>query len=341
MLTYKNIIKKRFILTVLSILPIQGQGSTFDCNKEITNIEKLICSNNQLSFLDEILNVAYQRALITSINEKKLKKTQQNWLIHRNNCTNENCLNDIYWNQIKWLSQQPRAQMKYELVMSKDDSICNQALKSFNKHINEEYPPPPPTFIQIDYRIHSPVEISPQWKKLGNSSAWITEVDIDWDGKQQTILKDSIIDSGEKASVFFDISDKLLSNFTLDKYNRVIISDIYSLEKSYSSGTFGNPLYDKTYMPYKGVTNITPDKFDVIILKQRPYITFVSIDYLDKIGNTFFEDWSERKWRIISQYYPYENKSSIYGKHSFQNELKDVCYFILIKNTKTIKRYTL
>jgi hypothetical protein len=76
----------------------------------------------------------------------------------------------------------------------------------------------------------------------------------------------------------------------------------------------------------------------VLVLNQKPYITFVSNNYIDKIGNNFFEDWGERKWRIISQYIGYENKKAIQSKRSLQDRLKDICYFILIRNINYEKK---
>jgi uncharacterized protein len=208
-------------LTALFCLASTVNAASFDCEKSVTSVEKSICLNRELSELDEVLNVAYRRGLGISLNEKELKESQQKWLIRRNNCVNENCLADLYRSRIEWLSMQPRAAMKYKLVMSMDDSVCSQALDSFNNHLEEEYPPQPPAFIPTNYRKHAPAEVSPQWRKIGDSSTWVTEVDLDWDGKLQTILKDSRVDSGEKKSIFLDVFYDIELNFPLDKYNIV------------------------------------------------------------------------------------------------------------------------
>jgi hypothetical protein len=138
--------------------------------------------------------------------------------------------------------------MKYKLVMSKDDSVCSQALDSFNKHLNEEYPPQPPAFTPTNYRIHAPAEISPQWRQVEHSSAWVTAVDLDWDGKPETILKVWSLDRRERKitglDVMLDILPKPTENFSdrLSYLKTTFPPGTYFLQISYKSGSFGNPL---------------------------------------------------------------------------------------------------
>jgi hypothetical protein len=65
-----------------------------------------------------------------------------------------------------------------------------------------------------------------------------------------------------------------------------------------------------------------------LVVEKKAYLTFVSND----LSEDFFEDWSQRKWRIISQYLAYEDSKLIRDKRSRQDRLKDICYFVLIKN---------
>jgi|CXWL01.1.fsa_nt_gi uncharacterized protein len=312
------------------------QPASFDCDKVITKVEKLICSNSELSDLDEVLNAAYRRALITSLNENRINKTQKKWLTNRNYCSNKKCLDELYWSRIEWLSTQPRAPMKYKLVMSKDYSVCNQALDSFNKHLNEEYPSQPPAFTPTEYRKHVPTEISPQWRDGPfKGESWITEVDLDWDGTLKTVLKEWSLDRREKKDSGLDVMNGVVTTlhekFTdrLNYLEKTFSPDTYFLEESYGSGRFGKPQYDRTYIPQAGVTGIEAEQFDILTIKEKAYITFVSND----LGEDFFEDWSERKWRIISQYQIRENRKSVQGKIPLKDELKDICYFVLIRNT--------
>lgn len=327
-------IKRSIIAILLFCGASTVSAASFDCEKVLTTVEKSICLNSELSELDEVLNAAYRRGLITSLNEKELKESQQKWLVRRNNCVNEKCLADLYWSQIELLSKQPRAPMKYKLVMSKDDRVCAKSLDLFNKHLNEEYSPQPPAFTPTNYRIHVPAEISPQWREVDRRSAWVTEVDLDWDGKPETILKEWSLDRRERKITGLDImrddAPKLAENFS-DRLNYLITTfppSTYFLEKSYNSGNFGKPLYDKTYSPHVAMTGIEVEQFDVLVVEEKAYLTFVSND----LGEDFFEDWSQRKWRIISKYLAYENRASIRDKRNFKDQLKDICYFVLIKN---------
>jgi uncharacterized protein len=42
-------------------------GAAFDCTKAVTLVEQSICSNKQLSALDDSLGVAYKKALNISL----------------------------------------------------------------------------------------------------------------------------------------------------------------------------------------------------------------------------------------------------------------------------------
>lgn len=329
--------KKLAFIIILGwfVLGMPAQAASFDCDKTGTKVEKSICLNSELSELDEILNVAYRRGLITSLNEKELKESQQKWLAKRNRCPDEKCLAALYWNRVEWLSKQPRAPMQYKLVMSQDDSVCSPALDSFNKHLNEEYPLQPPAFTPTNYRKHVPAEISPQWREgPSKGRSWVTELDLDWDGKAETILKEWSLDRRERKNtgldVMLDVVPKPAEIFSdrLSYLKTTFPPGTYFLQRSYNSGSFGKPLYDKTHSPQTGVTGIEAEQFDVLLVKGKAYLTFVSND----LGEDFFEDWSKRKWRIISQYLAYENSKSIRDKRSRQDRLKDICYFVLIKN---------
>jgi uncharacterized protein len=117
--------KKTLLLLTLTLTFLFP--ASFDCRKAKTDVEKLICSNEELSKLDEELNPLYEQArIITShigieYNQKRdedeiiilhpnVKKTsvyknQLSWLQKRDNCKDEDCIKTLYSNQTKHLSE--------------------------------------------------------------------------------------------------------------------------------------------------------------------------------------------------------------------------------------------
>ncbi len=78
---------------------------SFDCTKASTVIEKLICSNKDLSDADANLAQAYKNALNSATDKTLLKKSQREWLKNeRNNCSDVPCLLQSYKNRINQLS---------------------------------------------------------------------------------------------------------------------------------------------------------------------------------------------------------------------------------------------
>ncbi len=94
--------KKSFFQLIAVIgLSIYGEGlkaASFDCEKAYSAMEKLICSNDYVSDLDEELGQAYKEALIKYADKKDmLARQQRNWLKWiRSQCTDPSCLNTLY-----------------------------------------------------------------------------------------------------------------------------------------------------------------------------------------------------------------------------------------------------
>lgn len=93
---------KGLIFIVLGCLALSAQAASFDCGKASTHIEKLICSDPDLSKLDEKLGEDYQGALGKADEEQKqlLLTEQRHWLKHtRNVCQDITCLKLAYWSR--------------------------------------------------------------------------------------------------------------------------------------------------------------------------------------------------------------------------------------------------
>lgn len=81
-------------------------SASFDCTKTKSKIEKLICSDQNLSELDEELNDAYQKQLTSikniGLSPLSLIKDQRAWVkLIRNTCSDLSCLANVYPQRIK------------------------------------------------------------------------------------------------------------------------------------------------------------------------------------------------------------------------------------------------
>lgn len=91
-------------LITIFVIPSVIFAASFDCGKATSEIEKLICSNDELSKLDESLNEAYLRALNRTDIKQQTIKSQRQWLENeRNVCQNVECIKSAYETRIKEL----------------------------------------------------------------------------------------------------------------------------------------------------------------------------------------------------------------------------------------------
>jgi uncharacterized protein len=95
------------ILSVLTLLlfPIGANGASFHCQKSHTFIEHAICSNQQLSKLDEKLDKTYKKTLEMAVAPDLLKQEQRVWLTdERNVCQDVTCLKRVYKQRLESLA---------------------------------------------------------------------------------------------------------------------------------------------------------------------------------------------------------------------------------------------
>jgi Uncharacterized protein conserved in bacteria, putative lipoprotein len=98
-------IKHCFIVIVLLIFSVNSYGASFNCAKANTWPEKVICSNHQLSNLDDLLVSSYKKALSSTSHKESLKAAQKKWLESiRNACQNTACLKSDYSSRIAELN---------------------------------------------------------------------------------------------------------------------------------------------------------------------------------------------------------------------------------------------
>jgi uncharacterized protein len=99
-------------VTLLWILSgfITSQAASFDCLKATTKTEKLICSDPELSKLDELLFRTYKTAMAVSTSKNTVKLWQQTWLFSvRGSCNNADCLKKVYSSQIDEMKEYTKA----------------------------------------------------------------------------------------------------------------------------------------------------------------------------------------------------------------------------------------
>ncbi|MFH0783567.1 MAG: lysozyme inhibitor LprI family protein [Pseudomonadota bacterium] len=103
---YPAMAKIMMLIVALAIWPIpKAQAASFDCTKATTTVEKLVCSDAELSKLDEELATIYASALAATKYSDAVKKEQRIWLKARNNSCSENeCLRTMYINRKNGLS---------------------------------------------------------------------------------------------------------------------------------------------------------------------------------------------------------------------------------------------
>ncbi len=98
----------RATIAVIGFLCISSPfafAAGFDCTKASSAVEKLICSDSELSKVDEELSIIYSRALASSAKPAEFKKEEVNWIrTRRNPRLNKDSLLAEYKKRIQVLS---------------------------------------------------------------------------------------------------------------------------------------------------------------------------------------------------------------------------------------------
>ena len=88
-----------------------AHAASFDCKAAKSAVEKMICSDGNLSKLDEELTKAYAQALVVASDREALKREQRSWVrITRNRCLDVQCLSSTYRSRISSLEKRPPSQ---------------------------------------------------------------------------------------------------------------------------------------------------------------------------------------------------------------------------------------
>src|SRR5215813_3385692 len=88
------------ILCSLLAFHTGAEAASFDCGKAFTLMGKAICSNGELSGLDDTLASLYRQALSKPRAADRLNTSQRAWMQRRDACQNERCLKAAYTKRI-------------------------------------------------------------------------------------------------------------------------------------------------------------------------------------------------------------------------------------------------
>lgn len=90
------------ILLILSVR--HAEAASFDCTKATSISEKTVCSDPELSRLDDALTATYRSALNRVSDQKSLLNEQKHWLQIRDSCDTHRCTREVYERRIMALA---------------------------------------------------------------------------------------------------------------------------------------------------------------------------------------------------------------------------------------------
>lgn len=102
-------------------------AASFDCTKAATAVEKMICSDNELSALDSKLADTYRNGLRTAQRPEPIKDDQKAWLrMTRNRCSTVDCLQNAY---------KQRLQILTDITKTAPQSVPERILGDYKKTV--------------------------------------------------------------------------------------------------------------------------------------------------------------------------------------------------------------
>lgn len=144
-------------------------AASFDCVKAATKVEMMICTDPDISRLDEEMDTVFREWYGYADDTFELRRQQRKWLKERNKCTNIACLKQVYNMRIsdfKRLNSGPKPcfsllERDWPYVKSGHYPVCVDYLRNLNRFCNA---PPPTCKRKLDPEIHS---LSfPKWEEL-------------------------------------------------------------------------------------------------------------------------------------------------------------------------------
>lgn len=114
--------KSQLILAMLfSLVAFEAYAVSFDCKKARLRVEKTICSNRLLSYLDDLLASSYKKVLANTRNKRSLRRAQRSWLYKRNRCRTNSCIIQAYRSRTSELEKLAGNYSKYRSISGEYD----------------------------------------------------------------------------------------------------------------------------------------------------------------------------------------------------------------------------
>lgn len=141
-----NVAKHGLVLMTMGwlLLHTHVQAASFDCAKAGTSIERLICSESQLSKLDDDMGDAYRATLQFTQKTQELKRRQVEWIKERNRCQTVECLAAVYRKRIQELANPGAGQYRnlgdwtYRDGVGRREPLCQALLSRLNRYDRDE-----------------------------------------------------------------------------------------------------------------------------------------------------------------------------------------------------------
>lgn len=123
---------KKLIAILFLTIPVTVFAASFDCNKASTDVEKAICSDSNLSSLDESLSALYKKTLTI---HPDLKASQIEWIKQTRQCEKDSsiadCIKTAYEDRMSYLSSLDTSEM-----LSDNESIESTGSEGQPAHTN-------------------------------------------------------------------------------------------------------------------------------------------------------------------------------------------------------------
>gem|GEM_PF-2866691 len=153
-------------ITLGCLLLSNATSASFDCAKASSKVEKLICSDSDLSKLDERMSTVYSTAIKSAIDPVFLRKEQKQWQIQRNACPDVSCLVNTYATRTIQLST-PRTDWPLPSINAADSKSCQTVAKHLNSNsLKELFVHPasnPPSNKEIERTLGGFAELGNYW----------------------------------------------------------------------------------------------------------------------------------------------------------------------------------
>jgi uncharacterized protein len=91
-----------FVLAI-TLSPIAGHAASFDCAKAASQVEKMICEEEELSSLDDELAAKYRAVKGATGAADQIQRDQLKWLAERNACGDAACIKAAYTGRLATL----------------------------------------------------------------------------------------------------------------------------------------------------------------------------------------------------------------------------------------------